>query len=39
MAEKNFYDILGVKRDATQEEISKAFRKLAATYPPDRGGD
>ncbi len=39
MAEKNFYDILGVKRDATQEEISKAFRKLAAKYHPDRGGD
>ena len=39
MAGKNYYDILGVKRDATQDEIKKAFRKLAAKYHPDAGGD
>ncbi|MDI9589910.1 MAG: DnaJ C-terminal domain-containing protein [Acidobacteriota bacterium] len=40
MAEKqNYYDILGVKRDATQDDIKKAFRKLAAKYHPDTGGD
>ncbi len=39
MPGKNFYDILGVKRDATQDEIKKAFRKLAAKYHPDAGGD
>ncbi len=36
---KNYYDVLGVKRDATDDEIKKAFRKLAAKYHPDRGGD
>ena len=39
MAGKNYYDILGVKRDATQDDIKKAFRKLAAKYHPDTGGD
>ena len=36
---KTYYDILGVKRDATQDDIKKAFRKLAAKYHPDAGGD
>ncbi len=36
---QNYYDILGVKRDATQDDIKKAFRKLAAKYHPDTGGD
>ena len=31
----NFYDILGVKRDATQDDISKAYRQLARQYHPD----
>ena len=39
MVRKRTYDILGVKRDATQDEIRKAFRKLAAAYHPDAGGD
>ncbi len=39
MPGKNFYDVLGVKRDATHDEIKKAFRKLAARYHPDAGGD
>jgi len=33
---KNYYDILGVKKDASQDEIKKAFRKLAHQYHPDK---
>lgn len=33
---KDYYKILGVARDASADEIRKAFRKLAAKYHPDR---
>ena len=37
---KNFYDILGVARDASDRDIKKAFRKLSQKYHPDApGGD
>ncbi len=39
MADKNYYDILGVKRDASPDQIKKAFHKLAQKYHPDAGGD
>lgn len=32
---RNYYDILGVARDATVDEIKKAFRRLARQYHPD----
>src|SRR4030066_673630 len=35
MAGKNFYDILGLKKDATDKEIKQAFRRLARKHHPD----
>ena len=37
---KDYYDILGVDRKASQDDVKKAFRKLAHKYHPDKqGGD
>lgn len=36
---KNYYETLGVEKKATQDDIKKAFRKLAQKHHPDKGGD
>ena len=39
MAERDYYEILGVERDAPEADIKKAFRRLAMRYHPDRNPD
>lgn len=35
---KNYYDILGIQKGASKDEIKKAYRKLAHQHHPDKGG-
>jgi preprotein translocase subunit Sec63 len=39
MAKRDYYEILGVERDADEKAIKKAYRRLAMKYHPDRNSD
>jgi len=39
VAQRDYYDVLGVGKDASADEIKKAFRRAAVEHHPDRGGE
>src|SRR5947207_14855642 len=39
MAKRDYYDVLGVNRDAAEEDLKKAYRRLPMKWHPDRNPD
>ena len=36
MAKRDYYEVLGVSKDASEDDIKKDYRKIAIIYHPDR---